>query len=91
MKWIRTVVVFDRGGLIDSEQWARMHETITGAVQKIVHPAGDDRFMLRRKVPKLDVHGTPSKKRAGIAWHRSSGSFWRTSQPRCASWEAVRS
>ena len=61
MKFIRTVVVFDRGNLIDSEPWARMHETITGAVQKIVHPPGNDRFVIRRKIPKLDAHGNPSK------------------------------
>jgi hypothetical protein len=61
MKVIRTIVVFDRGGLIDNEQWARMHETITGAVQKIVHPPGSDRFNIRRKVQKLDARGNPSK------------------------------
>ena len=61
MKVIRTIVVFDRGGLIDSEQWARMHETITGAVLKIVHPPGSDRFIIRRKVQKLDARGKPSK------------------------------
>jgi len=61
MKFIRTVVVFDRGGLIDSKPWASMHETIVGAVQKIVHPPGNDRFVIRRKVPKLDARGKPSK------------------------------
>jgi hypothetical protein len=61
MKFIRTVVVFDRGGLIDSEQWARMHETITEAVQKIVHPPGNNRFVIHRKIPKLDARGNPSK------------------------------
>jgi Restriction endonuclease BamHI len=61
MKFIRTVVVFDRGSLIDSEPWARMHETITGAVQKIVHPPGNDRFLIRRKILKPDAQGKPSK------------------------------
>jgi hypothetical protein len=61
MKLIRTVVVFDRGGLIESEQWSRMHEAISGAVQRIVHPPGSDRFVLRRKVPKLDARGKLSK------------------------------
>jgi hypothetical protein len=54
-------VVFDRGGLIDSEPWARVHETITGAVKRIVHPPGSDRFVVRRKVPKLDARGNASK------------------------------
>jgi hypothetical protein len=61
VKFVRTVVVFDRGGLMDSEPWAQMHETITGAVGKIVHPAGNDRFVIRRKVPKLDAQGRTSK------------------------------
>src|SRR5439155_2307117 len=50
MKFVRTVVVFDRGGLIESEPWARVHETIVTAVQRIVHPPGNDRFVIRRKV-----------------------------------------
>jgi hypothetical protein len=61
MKFVRTVVVFDRGGLIDSEPWSRMHETITGAVQKIVHPHGNNRFVIRRKILKLDARGNQTK------------------------------
>ncbi|HOX58235.1 MAG TPA: hypothetical protein P5205_19220 [Candidatus Paceibacterota bacterium] len=61
MKFVRTVVVFDRGGLMASEPWARMHEAITGAVQKIVHPPGSDRFVIRRRIPKSDAQGRPSK------------------------------
>lgn len=61
MKLIRTVVVFDRGGLIESEQWSRMHEAISRAVQKIVHPPGTNHFVIRRKVRKLDVRGKESK------------------------------
>jgi hypothetical protein len=61
MKFIRTVIVFDRGGLVDSGQWVRMHETVVGAVQKIVHPLGNSRFVIRRKIPKLGAQGKPSK------------------------------
>jgi hypothetical protein len=59
MKVAETVVVFERGGLMDSEPWARMHETIIGAVNRIVHPPGSDCFVIRRRVPKLDVQGRP--------------------------------
>ena len=38
-----------------------MHETINGAVQKIVYPPGNDRFVIRRRAPKLDAQGEPSK------------------------------
>lgn len=58
-------MVFDRGGLLDSERWARMHQAITGAIQKIVHPPNSDRFTIHRKVPRMDAHGTPSKRRVG--------------------------
>jgi hypothetical protein len=61
MKVIKTLVVFDRGGLVGSEPWVRMHETITGAVQKIVYPPGNSRFLIRRKVPKPHAQGRPSK------------------------------
>src|SRR5216110_2204982 len=61
MKIIRTVVVFDQGGLIDSEQWARMYERISGAVQKIVYPPGNDRLVIRRKILKREARGEPSK------------------------------
>ena len=61
MKVVQTVVVFNQGGLIDSEPWALMHEAYTGAVRKIVHPAGNDRFVIRRKIRKRDARGNPSK------------------------------
>jgi hypothetical protein len=69
MKFIRTIVVFDQGGLIDSEPWTRMHGRISAAVQKMVHPPGNDRFVIRQKVPKLDTRGKPSKQwtRNGVA------------------------
>ena len=57
MKFIRTVVVFDRGGLIDSDRWVRMHEAITGAIGSIVHPPGNNRFAIRRRMPKVDAGG----------------------------------
>ncbi|MGA2658721.1 MAG: hypothetical protein ABSH34_14560 [Verrucomicrobiota bacterium] len=58
---MRTVVVFDQSGLIQSEPWALMHQAYTRAVQKIVHPEGNERFVLRRKIPRMDARGNPSK------------------------------
>ena len=61
MKVIKTLVVFDRGGLVGSESWVRMHETIIGAVQKIVYPPKNSRILIRRKVPNPDAQGMQSK------------------------------
>lgn len=61
MKFVRTVVVFDRGNLIDSEHWASMHESYVHALKAIVHPPGTDRFVIRRKIKKLNAAGKPSK------------------------------
>jgi len=61
MKTVRTVVVFSQGGMIDSEEWAEMHESYTRAVQGIVHPPGRDRFVIRRKIRKRDARGNPTK------------------------------
>jgi hypothetical protein len=61
MKLVRTVVVFDQGGLIESEAWSRMHEVYAEAVRRIVHPAGHNKFTIRRKLPKRDSTGNPTK------------------------------
>ncbi|HEX9048642.1 MAG TPA: hypothetical protein VF988_16570, partial [Verrucomicrobiae bacterium] len=60
MKFIRTVVVFDQGGLLESKQWAFMHESYLKAIQGVVHPPGNDRFLLRKKARKLTTDGNPS-------------------------------
>ena len=57
MKFVRTVVVFDRGALIDSEHWAQMHTTYVRAIERVVHPAGNDRFAIRRKILKPQALG----------------------------------
>jgi hypothetical protein len=69
MKFIRTVVVFDQGGLIDTEPWAQMHEAYTGALRRMVHPPGNDHFVIRRKERKLGAGGNRSGQwtRNGVA------------------------
>ena len=63
MKFVRTVVVFDRGGLLDSEQWAAMHESYVKALRGVVHPPGNDQFVIRKKIKvktkKLTATGKP--------------------------------
>ena len=66
MKFVRTVVVFDRGNLLDSQQWATMHETYVNALRGVVHPPGNDRFVIRKKTKKLAASG-----KASTQWMRN--------------------
>ena len=60
MKFVRTVVVFDRGNLLDSKQWARMHEGYVAALRGVVHPPGSDRFIIRKRIKKVNAAGLPT-------------------------------
>ena len=60
MKFLRTVVVFDRGNLLDSSQWATMHETYVNVLGGVVHPPGNDLFVIRKKTKKLKASGKAS-------------------------------
>lgn len=60
MKVVRTIIVFDQGGLTESEQWRRIHQSYTDAVRTIVHPAGNDCFVIRRRARKKDAHDNPT-------------------------------
>jgi hypothetical protein len=44
MKFVRTVVVFDRGGLMESEPWARMHAAYRAALGAVVQPCVPGRW-----------------------------------------------
>ncbi len=60
MKFVRTVVVFDRGNLLGSEQWAKMHESYVSALRGVVHPPGNDRFVIRKRMRKVNAAGLPT-------------------------------
>ena len=40
MKVIRTLVVLDRGRIIDSAEWEKIHSAYTDAIRAMVHPPG---------------------------------------------------
>lgn len=60
MKFVRTAVIFDRGNLIESAEWSKMHDAITQGLSKVVHPPGNSSFVIRRKTKKLGRDGKPS-------------------------------
>lgn len=70
MKFVRTVVVFDRGSLIDSEQWATMHESYVKALRGIVHPPGNDRFVIRNKI-KVKTNKRTATGKPKFQWRRN--------------------
>lgn len=50
MKWLRTIIVFDKGNVVAEQDWAEVHESYTRSIEAIHHPAGTGKFTLRRAV-----------------------------------------
>lgn len=66
MKVIRTLVVLDRGRIIDSAEWGKIHSTYTDAIRAMVHPPGSKQFTIRQKTRKLNKLGKPTNQ-----WNRN--------------------
>ena len=49
MKWLRTLVLFDKGNVISSEDWKSVHTSYVRAIASIDHPAGAGKLRLRDK------------------------------------------
>lgn len=67
MKWLRTLVLFDKGDVISSLDWNTVHTSYVRAIGSIDHPAGAGTLTLREKL-KL-----PSGQ-----WQRNGVGFLRT-------------
>lgn len=50
MKWLRTLVLFDQGGVISSPDWESLHQSYVRSIEDIDNPVGSGRLCLRRKV-----------------------------------------
>src|ERR1700676_4038042 len=50
MKWLRTIIVFDKGNVVAEQDWAAVHESYVRSIKAIDHPAGTGKFTLRRAV-----------------------------------------
>ena len=50
MKWLRTLVLFDKGEVISSADWNTVHTSYVRAIGSIDHPAGAGTLTLREKV-----------------------------------------
>ena len=60
MKFVRTVIVFDQGDLLESRQWVKLHKGYVKALRAVVHPPGNERFIIRKKARKPLPSGAPS-------------------------------
>lgn len=49
MRWLRTLVLFDKGNVVSSNDWQILHEAYVRAINRVEHPAGTGRLKLRRK------------------------------------------
>jgi hypothetical protein len=67
MKWLRTLVLFDKGEVISSDDWNTVHTSYVRAITSIDHPAGTGTLTLREKV-----------KKPGGQWARNGVGFLRT-------------
>ena len=49
MKWLRTLVLFDRGNIVSSADWNSIHQAFVRSIESIDSPEGSGRLVLRRK------------------------------------------
>ena len=51
MKWLRTMVLFDKGGVIDEPGWEAIHSSFVRSIEAIENPTGSGSFTLRERIP----------------------------------------
>jgi len=49
MKWLRTIVVFDKGAIVEDADWKAVHESYRRSIEAIDHPAGSGKLTLRKE------------------------------------------
>lgn len=68
MKWLRTLVLFDRGNIVSSADWDSIHQAFVRSIESIESKEGSGRLVLRRK-----TQDTESKQ-----WNRNGVGFLRS-------------
>lgn len=68
MKWLRTLVLFDRGDLVSSSDWESIHQSFVRSIGSIDSPKGSGKLVLRRK------NQDPTSKQ----WNRNGVGFLRS-------------
>lgn len=50
MKWLRTIILFDKGNIVSSADWSYLHNSYKNAIEKIDFPEGTGKLKLRKKI-----------------------------------------
>ena len=66
MKWLRTLVLFDKGDVISSPDWRALHESYVRSIASVDFPEGAGTLTLRRKFQNPDRQQNPKKQ-----WNRN--------------------
>ncbi|HEX7802524.1 MAG TPA: hypothetical protein VF471_07205 [Pseudoxanthomonas sp.] len=65
MKWLRTVVLFDRGNIVQIPDWDRVHQSCVRAIERIDFPENSGSLTLRKKAR---VPGSKQWRRNGVGY-----------------------
>ena len=50
MKWLRNLILFDRGEIVRSTDWQAIHSAYVRSIESIDNPVGSGQLKLRRKI-----------------------------------------
>lgn len=71
MKWLRTIIVFDRGNILGSKDLKVLHKSYVQAIGSIDHPRGSGKLALRRKTLKENPSSSSDYLRNGVNFLRA--------------------
>lgn len=70
MKWLRTLIIFDRGNIVTHPDWRQMHESYVRSIQSIKFPEGSDALTIRQK--QLLEGSKSSWRRNGVGYLKTN-------------------
>ena len=71
MKWLRTIVIFDKGSVIQSDDWKMIHESYVRSIQAIDNPRGAGTLKLRHVESYRGADGKKKWRRNGVGYMRT--------------------
>jgi len=70
MKWLRSIVLFDKGGVIQSDDWKAIHESFVRSIQSIDNPLGSGSLKIRKIDFYIGRDGKKKSRRNGVVYLR---------------------
>ena len=68
MKWLRTLVLFDKGNVMSSDGWQSVHQSYKRAIEEIHHPLNSGALTIRKKAIRP---GSTQFNRNGVGFLRN--------------------